>query len=35
VAKRVGIPKDKAKQMASEGIKSKGKMLADALKKRN
>ena len=31
VAKRVGIPQDKAKQMASEGIKKDPKKLAKAL----
>lgn len=32
VAKRVGIPAEKAKQMASEGIKDKPAKLAKALK---
>lgn len=31
VAKRVGIPQDKAKQMASEGVKKDPKKLANAL----
>lgn len=31
VAKRVGIPQDKAKQMASEGVKKDPKKLAMAL----
>ena len=33
VAKRVGIPMEKAKQMASEGIKKDPKKLANALMK--
>ena len=31
VAKRVGIPQDKARQMASEGVKNKPQQLAAAL----
>ena len=31
IAKRVGIPQDKAKQMASEGVKKDPKKLAMAL----
>lgn len=34
VAKRVGIPVDKAKQMASEGIKDKPKKVAALLRKK-
>lgn len=34
VAKRVGIPVDKAKQMASEGIKDKPKKIAALLRKK-
>lgn len=34
VAKRTGIPVDKAKQMASEGIKDKPKKIAALLKKK-
>lgn len=33
VAARVGIPQQKAAQMASEGVKPKGKTLADALRR--
>ena len=33
VAQRVGIPQQKASQMASEGIKKKGQMMAEKLKK--
>lgn len=33
VAKRVGIPQDKAKMMASEGVKKDPKKLAQALMK--
>lgn len=33
VAKRMNIPMDKAKQMASEGIKPSPKKLAEALRK--
>ena len=31
IAKRVGLPQDKAKQMASEGVKKDPKKLAKAL----
>jgi hypothetical protein len=34
VAKRVGIPQDKAKQMASEGVKDKPKKMAALLRKK-
>lgn len=34
VAKRVGIPVDKAKQMASDGIKDKPKKIAALLRKK-
>ncbi len=34
VARRVGIPVDKAKQMASEGIKDKPKKIAALLRKK-
>ena len=34
VAKRVGIPIDKAKQMASEGVKDKPKKIAALLRKK-
>jgi len=34
VAQRVGIPQAKASQMASEGIKKKGQMMAEKLKKK-
>lgn len=33
IAQRVGIPQQKASQMASEGIKKKGQMMAAKLKK--
>ena len=34
IAQRVGIPQDKAKQMASEGIKDKPKKIAALLRKK-
>jgi len=34
VAQRVGIPQQQAAKMASEGIKKKGQMMAEKLKKK-
>lgn len=34
VAKRVGIPQDKAKEMSSEGVKDKPKKIAALLRKK-